>query len=239
MNRSSLPTAGLRLFLSVSLAAGCGPFTRTVQPGYDGDGDGFLDGVDQCLHEPGVAPDGCPIPDSDADGIWDPDDKCPTVPENRNGYQDEDGCPDEIPRVLRKFTGTIKGIYFDTFKATIKPKSKPVLDRAVAVMKEFDTLVIGIACYETMVENGGKGAAILLTLERAMAIKKYLVDGGVAPERIGVRGIGEDKPEGTDRATRRDCIFTILVDKKEIPGRRYEGPMEVEIRTAREPDDDD
>ncbi len=32
--------------------------------------------------------------DTDGDGIMDPDDRCPTEPENRNDYQDTDGCPD-------------------------------------------------------------------------------------------------------------------------------------------------
>ena len=32
--------------------------------------------------------------DSDGDGIYDADDKCPTEPEDKDGYQDEDGCPE-------------------------------------------------------------------------------------------------------------------------------------------------
>jgi outer membrane protein OmpA-like peptidoglycan-associated protein len=33
--------------------------------------------------------------DRDGDGYLDPDDKCPDEPENYNGYQDADGCPDD------------------------------------------------------------------------------------------------------------------------------------------------
>jgi outer membrane protein OmpA-like peptidoglycan-associated protein len=32
--------------------------------------------------------------DTDGDGIMDPDDKCPTEPEDKDSFQDEDGCPD-------------------------------------------------------------------------------------------------------------------------------------------------
>jgi outer membrane protein OmpA-like peptidoglycan-associated protein len=32
--------------------------------------------------------------DGDGDGILDRDDKCPTEPEDRDGFEDEDGCPD-------------------------------------------------------------------------------------------------------------------------------------------------
>lgn len=78
----------------------------------DRDGDGFPDAVDRCADDPGIEPDGCPVPDSEGDGICDADDQCPTHPETRNGYQDEDGCPDEVPSQLARFTGTIKGINF-------------------------------------------------------------------------------------------------------------------------------
>jgi OmpA-OmpF porin, OOP family len=33
--------------------------------------------------------------DKDGDGILDPDDKCPDKPENYNGFEDVDGCPDD------------------------------------------------------------------------------------------------------------------------------------------------
>lgn len=36
-------------------------------------------------------------PDRDHDGIPDAKDACPDEPETKNGYQDEDGCPDEVP----------------------------------------------------------------------------------------------------------------------------------------------
>ncbi|MCA9714871.1 MAG: von Willebrand factor type A domain-containing protein, partial [Myxococcales bacterium] len=79
----------------------------------DDDGDGVLDAADRCPDEPGVAPDGCPIPDTDGDGILDPDDQCVSQPELFNGYEDEDGCPDEIPSRLARFTGAIRGVHFD------------------------------------------------------------------------------------------------------------------------------
>ncbi|MDP2344013.1 MAG: tetratricopeptide repeat protein [Deltaproteobacteria bacterium] len=35
--------------------------------------------------------------DTDEDGILDAADKCPSIKENANGFQDDDGCPDEKP----------------------------------------------------------------------------------------------------------------------------------------------
>ncbi|MEO8554781.1 MAG: thrombospondin type 3 repeat-containing protein, partial [Kofleriaceae bacterium] len=38
--------------------------------------------------------DGCPELDNDKDGIADAQDKCPTEPEDKDGFEDDDGCPD-------------------------------------------------------------------------------------------------------------------------------------------------
>jgi outer membrane protein OmpA-like peptidoglycan-associated protein len=50
------------------------------------------------LHEPVVAAKAAAKPpapsDRDHDGIDDPHDKCPDQPEDHDGFQDEDGCPD-------------------------------------------------------------------------------------------------------------------------------------------------
>jgi len=180
----------------------------------DRDGDGFLDIVDKCPDDPGVEPDGCPIPDTDGDGILDPDDKCPTQPETRNGYQDEDGCPDEIPTQLAKFTGTIKGIYFDLDKDTIKPKSRPVLDRAVAVLKEFPSIRIEISGHTD--STGSPEYNKDLSGRRAKSVKNYLVEHGIDAGRIESRGAGMDEPVDTNktaagRAKNRRIEFTILV----------------------------
>lgn len=64
----------------------------------DNDGDGVLDAVDQCPNENG--PDvpgklrGCPVRDDDGDGIANDADRCARMPEDLDGFQDEDGCPD-------------------------------------------------------------------------------------------------------------------------------------------------
>jgi OmpA-OmpF porin, OOP family len=62
----------------------------------DRDGDGVADLDDACPDVPGPAENkGCPIvKDTDGDGIPDDIDRCPLDPEDRDGFQDEDGCPD-------------------------------------------------------------------------------------------------------------------------------------------------
>ncbi len=65
-------------------------------PDPDNDGDTVLDVADKCPLEPGdPANKGCPILDRDGDGIPDERDQCPDIPEDLDGYEDEDGCPEE------------------------------------------------------------------------------------------------------------------------------------------------
>jgi len=67
-------------------------------PDVDRDGDGIMDMDDACPDTPGLPEyKGCPPPqptDRDGDGILDDDDKCPDDPEDKDGFEDEDGCPD-------------------------------------------------------------------------------------------------------------------------------------------------
>ena len=62
----------------------------------DGDGDGLPDAEDACPTQPGPKEtQGCPVAkDSDGDGIPDDIDRCPLDPEDQDGFQDDDGCPD-------------------------------------------------------------------------------------------------------------------------------------------------
>ena len=161
-------------------------------PVKDTDGDGFMDPDDKCPTEPGVAPDGCPVKDTDGDGILDPDDKCPKEPETKNGFQDEDGCPDEIPEEVKKFTGVIKGIEFDKNKATIRPTSFKLLDAAVKVLTDYPdlrVLITGHTDSDGTAEHNKK-----LSGDRADSVKQYMVNKGVSEDRIETRGAGEDEP---------------------------------------------
>jgi OmpA-OmpF porin, OOP family len=72
------------------------PGPKELQGCPDRDGDGVPDIDDRCPDQPGPKENqGCPIAkDSDGDGIPDDIDRCPLDPEDFDGFQDEDGCPD-------------------------------------------------------------------------------------------------------------------------------------------------
>ncbi len=71
------------------------PVVVKIQP-TDRDGDTVLDPDDNCPDVPGpVENKGCPVvKDTDGDGIFDDLDRCPLDPEDKDGFVDEDGCPD-------------------------------------------------------------------------------------------------------------------------------------------------
>ncbi len=161
-------------------------------PEPDSDGDGFLDSKDRCPAVAGVDPDGCPPPDKDGDGILDRDDKCVDIPETKNNYQDADGCPDEIHKDIVKFTGVIQGIYFDVDKDTIKAKSRPTLDAAVKVLKDFPDVKVEVSGHTD--SDGDRQHNVDLSQRRADSVKQYLVDKGIDTGRITTRGAGPDQP---------------------------------------------
>jgi hypothetical protein len=66
-------------------------------PDLDNDGDGVPDTRDNCPMHKGAAKDkGCPssMLDDDGDGIPNVRDKCPKRAEDKDGFEDGDGCPD-------------------------------------------------------------------------------------------------------------------------------------------------
>ncbi|MBL4688712.1 MAG: OmpA family protein [Nannocystaceae bacterium] len=179
----------------------------------DTDGDGFDDPVDRCPGEAGIAPDGCPDPDPDSDGVQGEADKCPNQPETVNGFEDSDGCPDEVPAEIAKFTGVIEGIYFETGKSDIADKSRATLSEAAEVLTKYSALRVEVSGHT---DNRGKEAKNrTLSAARAEAVKRYMLEHGVLPEQIETRGAGPDSPIGDNatkagRAKNRRIEFKLL-----------------------------
>jgi len=170
----------------------------------DNDGDGILDAADQCPlkaedMDSFQDEDGCPDLDNDGDGVADADDKCPTEAETANGYQDSDGCPDEVPDAVKKFSGAIKGIRFQSGKAKIRPSSFRVLNKAVAVFSEFAELRVEVQGHTD--SRGSEERNTKLSQERAQAVVDYLVSKGIDTERLEAKGYGPTVPKA-DNATK-------------------------------------
>jgi OOP family OmpA-OmpF porin len=160
-------------------------------PPPDTDGDGVPDADDKCPNVIGDGPDGCLL-DTDGDRIPNRDDKCADQPETRNGFEDEDGCPDDLPQEVKKFTGAIKGIIFESGKAKIRPESFATLDAAAKVLAEYQALRVEISGHTD--SSGTVERNIALSKERADAVSLYLQGRGITPDRIETRGVGPNEP---------------------------------------------
>ena len=196
-------------------------------PDLDNDKDGILDKNDKCPMEPEDKDgfedeDGCPELDNDKDGILDADDKCPNQPgpkenqgcpdtdRDKDGVVDRlDACPDEPgppPRGCpeRKFLIITKDkielkqkIHFATNKAKIFPDSFDLLN-VVEVLKSRPELLLRI---EGHTDNKGKlPKNMVLSDQRAAAVRDYLVKAGVVDDRLVSRGFGPTVPIGDNKS---------------------------------------
>ncbi len=171
-----------------------GPEESGGCPDKDSDGDMVVDRLDKCPQDKGTPENsGCPDTDTDKDGIADRLDKCPNEPETVNGYKDGDGCPDELPKEVKKYTaGAVKGINFANGKADLLPTSNVVLDEIVKLLVGYPDVKIEVQGHTDNV--GERNANIDLSKARADSVRKYLLGKGIAETRITAVGYGPDKP---------------------------------------------
>ncbi|MFN8396197.1 MAG: OmpA family protein [Bacteroidia bacterium] len=83
-------------------------------------------------------------------------------------------------------------VHFETAKATIRPESNKVLDELVASMNRLPTTKIELAGHTD--SDGSADANLQLSRDRAAAVKAYLSQKGISPNRITTVGYGESKP---------------------------------------------
>lgn len=143
--------------------------------------------------------DGCVLVDADHDGVPLPADQCPDAPETRNGFEDDDGCPDVLPEAVQEFTGAIPGISFKQGKSEVTPASYPALDKAAEVLGKYPDIVMEISGHTS--SEGKAEVNQKLSEERASAVANYLESKGIPRERLVVRGAGSSEPIA-DNATR-------------------------------------
>ncbi len=159
---------------------------RTDPRRRDSDGDGLSDGEEvRSLLSNALASD------SDGDGVADELDQCPNELESANGYEDNDGCPDEQPAFWVEIGQSflLSQVTFAEGQTQPAPQSKEQLDGVCRTLREFPELAFEIRGYA---DNTGEAAQNLqISLARAQAVYDYLVAAGISPERIRCAGFGE------------------------------------------------
>jgi outer membrane protein OmpA-like peptidoglycan-associated protein len=89
-------------------------------------------------------------------------------------------------------TYTLKNVFFDTGKATLKKESYKALNDLVKVMELKNTLVIEIAGHTDNV--GSYESNIKLSQDRANAVRNYLIKNNISNERTSSKGYGYTQP---------------------------------------------
>jgi len=160
----------------------------------DTDGDGVADKDDKCPDVAGPAENGgCPWPDTDGDGVLDKDDLCP----NEAGPASNKGCPEPNDDDQKRLNQYAKTILFDNGKATIKFESAEILNQIINVLKKYPNSRFRIEGHTDSV--GKKQKNIELSQNRADAVKIYLIQGGIASDRLESKGYGPDKPIASNK----------------------------------------
>ncbi len=120
------------------------------------------------------------VPDADGDRVPDDRDKCPNTP--KGARVNADGCWE------------LGGIYFDSGQAVIK--STGTLEEASAIMKANTALTVELQGHADSTAAAEYNQN--LSEERARAVRDYIIQQGVAPERIRAVGFGETRPAASN-----------------------------------------
>jgi outer membrane protein OmpA-like peptidoglycan-associated protein len=131
---------------------------------------------------------GCPIPDTDDDGVNDEEDSCANEP----GIPEMHGCPPVTQEVKAAVDLAAKNIFFKMGSFELLPISYSSLDDVVKILSENSELLIDIEGHSDSV--GSSRVNKQLSAKRASAIFEYFVSKGIQPDRIMTIGYGSERP---------------------------------------------
>ena len=122
-----------------------------------------------------------PVPspmDSDGDGVLDPDDQCPGTP--AGAKVNAVGC------------WILDNVLFDFNKDDIKPEAFAQLDAVYEILERNPAMSVELQGHTDNI--GSAKYNMGLSLRRANSVAQYLVNKGIARNRIATTGFGFDKP---------------------------------------------
>lgn len=138
-----------------------------------------------------------PARDVDAVGTLESSDRCPDAAETRNGFDDDDGCPDAVPAEVTEILGVVADVVFELEKDVLRPSSRAALDRIVAVLRRYPGARVVVAGHRA--DDGGESYGRDLTRMRAQAVMKYLIEHGVEARQLEAKGYGSSVPIDTNK----------------------------------------
>lgn len=170
-----------------------GPKENNGCPWPDTDGDGLIDKDDECPYLAGALKNkGCPYQDTDGDGILDKDDDCPTV----KGVIENKGCPKIEEKEQEILNTAFENLEFNTGNAIIKEVSYASLNELAALLVKKSEWNLQISGHTDNVGDAQKN--LVLSKQRAEAVKTYLASKGVDAKRLNTLFFGETQPIATN-----------------------------------------
>ena len=156
----------------------------------DSDGDSVIDGEDKCPEQSGDPQNqGCPWTDTDGDSVTDNIDACPDQP----GTVENSGCPELSSKVVTSINELSTQINFAAGSSKIQGKIvKDTLDEIKNLLDENPKGNLIIEGHTS--SDGDDEKNLILSKERAKAVKEYLIGIGVDPDRLRTEGYGEERP---------------------------------------------
>ncbi len=149
--------------------------------------------------------------DLDGDGYPDADDQCPEEPEDINGIDDDDGCPDRAHEEEGAFV-ILDVIVFDDGSAEPAGRHGPVLDAIVETLEGNPEIeLLEVRGHRAGPDDGAGG----LGLRRAEAVIDRLRAEGITPDRLRAIDLDVRCPAEDDSQGRVDFRFSRL-DSEQI-----------------------
>ena len=109
------------------------------------------------------------------------------IPDSKGKYSINLSLKYDTPRTI-----TLKNVFFDSGKAILKKESYAALNELYDALKMKPAMVIEIAGHTDNV--GSKEANQLLSEQRAVSVRAYLIRKGIAANRIQAKGYGDTEP---------------------------------------------
>ncbi len=170
--------------------------------------------------------------DRDGDGIPDREDRCPRRAEDRDGYADEDGCPDNdndqdgildhedhCPNEPESRDGIadedgcpdrirVQGELIATFEPVhFRSGSDEILERSYPMLSEVAGVLHANPHMRIRVDGhtdseGDARDNLRLSQRRAASVRRFLIEHGASPRQVRSRGFGETRPIASNRTPR-------------------------------------
>ena len=99
----------------------------------------------------------------------------------------------------------IENIFYDFDKATLRPESQTALDELVKLLNENPNITIELSAHTDY--KGSDQYNEGLSQRRAESVVNYLIEHGIAPDRLTPKGYGEGKPKRIKRKVAERYLF--------------------------------